>query len=74
VGLQGELCVNMLSEMCKIRFFEETVDDLFARGLLHGTMHLSIGQQHLAQHGTGTELELLTLLVVIVQAGHIARQ
>jgi len=35
----------MLSTMYKIRFFEETVDDLFARGLVHGTMHLSIGQE-----------------------------
>jgi len=35
----------MLSEMYKIRFFEETVDDLYARGLVHGTMHLSIGQE-----------------------------
>ena len=45
MGLERELYVNMLSEMCKIRFFEETVDDLFARGLVHGTMHLSIGQE-----------------------------
>jgi len=64
----------MLSEMCKIRFFEETVDDLFARGLVHGTMHLSIGQEDLAQHGARAELGLLKLLVVVVQAGHIARQ
>ncbi|MGB3905447.1 MAG: thiamine pyrophosphate-dependent dehydrogenase E1 component subunit alpha [Anaerolineae bacterium] len=35
----------MLSQMYKIRFFEQTVDDLFARGLVHGTMHLSIGQE-----------------------------
>ncbi len=43
--LERQLCVNMLSEMYKIRFFEETVDELFARGLVHGTMHLSIGQE-----------------------------
>jgi pyruvate dehydrogenase E1 component alpha subunit len=35
----------MLSKMYEIRLFEETVDDLFARGLVHGTMHLSIGQE-----------------------------
>lgn len=40
-----ECCLTMLSEMYTIRFFEETVDDLFARGLVHGTMHLSIGQE-----------------------------
>jgi len=45
VELERELCVNMLSKMYKIRFFEETVDELFARGLVHGTMHLSIGQE-----------------------------
>jgi pyruvate dehydrogenase E1 component alpha subunit len=31
--------------MWQIRRFEEAVDDLFARGMMHGTMHLSIGQE-----------------------------
>jgi pyruvate dehydrogenase E1 component alpha subunit len=31
--------------MWTTRRFEEAVDDLFARGLMHGTMHLSIGQE-----------------------------
>ncbi len=31
--------------MCEIRHFEQVVDGLFARGLVHGTMHLSIGQE-----------------------------
>ncbi|MFV0405407.1 MAG: thiamine pyrophosphate-dependent dehydrogenase E1 component subunit alpha [Propioniciclava sp.] len=34
-----------LETMWQIRRFEEAVDDLFARGLMHGTMHLSIGQE-----------------------------
>jgi acetoin:2,6-dichlorophenolindophenol oxidoreductase subunit alpha len=34
-----------LLTMWSIRRFEEAVDDLFARGLMHGTMHLSIGQE-----------------------------
>ena len=34
-----------LSTMWKIRRFEEAVDDLFGRGMMHGTMHLSIGQE-----------------------------
>ena len=34
-----------LDTMWTIRRFEEAVDDLFARGLMHGTMHLSIGQE-----------------------------
>ncbi|MFT3872916.1 MAG: thiamine pyrophosphate-dependent dehydrogenase E1 component subunit alpha [Nocardioides sp.] len=34
-----------LETMWTIRRFEEAVDDLFARGLMHGTMHLSIGEE-----------------------------
>ena len=37
--------VDMLSEMHKIRAFEEKADQLFALGKVHGTMHLSIGQE-----------------------------
>ena len=40
-----------LEAMWRIRRFEEAVDDLFARGLMHGTMHLAIGQEASA---TGT--------------------
>jgi len=36
---------HVLRTMWRIRRFEEAVDDLFARGLMHGTMHLSIGQE-----------------------------
>ena len=36
---------HALDVMWRIRLFEEAVDDLFARGLMHGTMHLSIGQE-----------------------------
>jgi pyruvate dehydrogenase E1 component alpha subunit len=36
---------HALQTMWTIRRFEEAVDDLFARGLMHGTMHLSIGQE-----------------------------
>lgn len=39
---------EVLSTMWKIRKFEEGVDDLFGRGLMHGTMHLSIGQEAVA--------------------------
>jgi TPP-dependent pyruvate/acetoin dehydrogenase alpha subunit len=44
-----------LDVMWRIRRFEEAVDDLFARGLMHGTMHLSIGQEASA---TGAVLAL----------------
>ncbi len=43
--LQSDQARDMLRKMYEIRFFEETVDDLFARGLVHGTMHLSVGQE-----------------------------
>jgi TPP-dependent pyruvate/acetoin dehydrogenase alpha subunit len=40
-----DTAVATLRTMWTIRRFEEAVDDLFARGLMHGTMHLSIGQE-----------------------------
>ena len=35
----------MLARMCEIRHFEEKAEDLYIRGLVHGTMHLSIGME-----------------------------
>jgi TPP-dependent pyruvate/acetoin dehydrogenase alpha subunit len=43
---------ELLLTMWKIRKFEEAVDDLFARGFMHGTMHLSIGQEASAAGAT----------------------
>jgi pyruvate dehydrogenase E1 component alpha subunit len=43
--LDRDEAADLLAVMWRIRRFEEKVDDLFARGLLHGTMHLSIGQE-----------------------------
>lgn len=40
-----ETARHALLTMWTIRRFEEAVDDLFGRGLMHGTMHLSIGQE-----------------------------
>ncbi|MDQ6662294.1 MAG: thiamine pyrophosphate-dependent dehydrogenase E1 component subunit alpha [Chloroflexota bacterium] len=36
---------GMLSTMYRIRVFEEKVDELFMRGEVHGTTHLSIGEE-----------------------------
>lgn len=36
---------DALSKMHQIRLFEEGAEDSYARGLIHGTMHLSIGQE-----------------------------
>jgi TPP-dependent pyruvate/acetoin dehydrogenase alpha subunit len=57
VGDDPERARDVLATMWRIRRFEEAVDDLFARGLMHGTMHLSIGQEGSA---TGTCLSLRT--------------
>jgi len=50
-----DLARQALETMWTARRFEEAVDQLFARGLMHGTMHLSIGQEASA---TGTCLAL----------------
>ena len=42
---------RVLATMWTIRRFEEAVDEMFARGLLYGTMHLSIGQEASATGG-----------------------
>src|SRR3990170_4897506 len=35
----------MLEKMLETRFFEEKAEELYTRGLVHGTMHLSIGME-----------------------------
>lgn len=40
---------DVLRSMWTIRRFEEGLEELFSRGLLHGTMHLSIGQEAVAE-------------------------
>lgn len=44
-----------LGTMWRIRLFEEAVEDLYGRGMMHGTMHLSIGEEAIP---TGTCLAL----------------
>ena len=59
----AESARHALLTMWTIRRFEEAVDDLFARGLMHGTMHLCIGQEASATgacasvHTTATMVE-----------------
>ena len=43
--LPTERLAWMLQRMCEIRYFEEKAEDLYIRGLVHGTMHLSIGME-----------------------------
>ncbi|MCA0253383.1 MAG: thiamine pyrophosphate-dependent dehydrogenase E1 component subunit alpha [Actinobacteria bacterium] len=40
-----ELATDALRQMWQIRLFEEAVEDLYGRGMMHGTMHLSIGEE-----------------------------
>lgn len=40
-----EAATEALATLWRIRRFEEAVEDLYGRGLMHGTMHLSIGQE-----------------------------
>jgi acetoin:2,6-dichlorophenolindophenol oxidoreductase subunit alpha len=44
-GLQPEVLQDALYKMYLIRFFEEKAEELYALGKIHGTMHLSIGQE-----------------------------
>ena len=42
---QPDALKEALKKMYLIRKFEETAEDCYMRGLIHGTMHLSIGQE-----------------------------
>ncbi len=50
-----ELLEKMLEYMYLVRFFEEKIFWLFAQGLVHGTMHLSVGEE---ATGIGTTFAL----------------
>ena len=43
--LDKDTAADLLRMMWRIRLFEESVEDLYGRGMMHGTMHLSIGQE-----------------------------
>ncbi len=43
--LPKEKLAWMLQKMCETRYFEEKAEDLYIRGQVHGTMHLSIGME-----------------------------
>ena len=53
LDLSNEDLIEMYKTMIKIRLFEEMADNLYALGKVHGTMHLSAGQEGVAV-GTGT--------------------
>ncbi len=37
--------VDLFKQMWLIRYFEEKVDEFFAKGMIHGTTHLAVGQE-----------------------------
>jgi len=41
---EGKL-VELFHQMWLIRFFDEKVDEFFAKGMIHGTTHLCVGQE-----------------------------
>lgn len=53
---------DVLEVMWTIRRFEEALEDLYSRGMLHGTNHLSIGQEAVAVGACGAlkEGDLIT--------------
>ena len=53
--LSREKLLDMLKIMLEIRYFEQKADNLFVQGKIHGTMHLSIGQEGVAA-GAGAAL------------------
>lgn len=66
--LKNKTLVMMLEQMLMTRYFEEAVDALFAKGLVHGTTHLSIGEEAMAA-GPVNALKKDDLLV-ITHRGH----
>lgn len=55
LGLSDETLIGLYRTMCTVRHFEYTADRLYAEGKVHGTMHLSAGQEAVA---AGTRLAL----------------
>lgn len=48
LNLESEKLIEMLYKMIEIRLFEEEAEKLFMKGLVHGTMHLSVGEEAVA--------------------------
>lgn len=64
-----EQALNLLDTMLLIRSFEENAEEMFAMGKVHGTMHLSIGQEAVAV-GTASALHPKHDYLLNVHRGH----
>lgn len=45
MSVEKKVLLEMYNRMCQARSFEEKVSYFFSRGMVHGTTHLSIGQE-----------------------------
>ncbi|UUZ79831.1 thiamine pyrophosphate-dependent dehydrogenase E1 component subunit alpha [Paenibacillus sp. P26] len=45
VHLSTERSLELYHQMWLVRYFDEKVDEFFAKGLIHGTTHLCVGQE-----------------------------
>jgi len=45
VQLSTERLLELYHQMWLVRYFDEKVDEFFAKGLIHGTTHLCVGQE-----------------------------
>ncbi|WBX79407.1 thiamine pyrophosphate-dependent dehydrogenase E1 component subunit alpha [Virgibacillus salarius] len=43
--ISNEKLVGLYKQMWLIRYFDEKVDEFFAKGMIHGTTHLAVGQE-----------------------------
>lgn len=43
--LTNDQLLDLYHQMWLIRYFDEKVDEFFARGMIHGTTHLAVGQE-----------------------------
>ncbi len=43
--ISDEKLTELFKQMWSIRYFEEKVDEFFAKGMIHGTTHLCVGQE-----------------------------
>ncbi len=48
LGMSDETLIGLYRTMCTVRHFEYMADKLYAAGKVHGTMHLSAGQEAVA--------------------------
>ena len=68
MSLDNNKKLELFRMMLLIRLFEEALEEMFSRGILHGTMHLSIGQEATA---TGACLALTKEdLITSTHRGH----